>query len=422
MHRMVNYRRGLCVGRKLLGVLILLTGGAAEQAYAQSSSGPTTEQLLQEAEAKAFLEWPRGRFTLSEEFVRSYVELNRRLWEKYGIVGLVAPTIMMQKGSQGGSQDFTANEQVNALLAWRFLNDTPIGTSYFVFAGLHLNQMDKTSGADFSQSLGIEYLTSDSTGNANSIKGLLWYHRFPGEFLTLTVGQDEMSALDGNCRYACDDTTSFFSTPLSSNPTRTLPGPGAMVSADWKLTKGVIVETGVADALGDGNLNFSRVFDTGDVAYAGALKFVNPFKSVGDGFYKFTYYKVDSTGVRGTPSFQRASEGLSIQVDQDFSDLSVFAKYSRTFQRKGDIGQFASAGIVWTRPFGNDEDWLGLGFGWVDPTEPKTNNEYVAEAYYRLQLTPFVQVTPAAMLVMNPSNNPDTNVEGVFTLRARGRF
>jgi len=77
---------------------------------------------------------------------------------------------------------------------------------------------------------------------------------------------------------------------------------------------------------------------------------------------------------------------------------------------------------VWTKPFGNDEDWWGLGFGWVDPTAPGSNNEYVVETFYRLQLTPFVQVTPDAMMVINPSNNPDRDVEGVFSLRVRGHF
>ena len=45
-----------------------------------------------------------------------------------------------------------------------------------------------------------------------------------------------------------------------------------------------------------------------------------------------------------------------------------------------------------------------------------------AEAYYRLQLTPIVQVTPSAMLVMSPSKNPDTDTEGVFSLRAKAQF
>ncbi len=421
----------------LLAVLLFLAGGTIESANAQSNAsaasaqgGPSLDQLFDEAIDKVDaadefdeLGWPpRGRLTLSQPLVDAYVEFNKRLWTKHGIAYLFTPTIMMQKGSQGGSQDFTANEQYMTLFVWRLLNKTRIGTGYFVVSNQHLRQLDKTSGVDFSKSLGINYFASDSPANTEIIKGLLWRHELPGEFLTLFAGHDEISAIDNGCRYACDDTQSFFSTPLSSNPTRTLPSQGPMVSADVKLAEGVIVETGVSDASGDGKLNFSRVFDKGRLAYATALKLENPFKPTGDGLYKLTYYTVDSTGQRGTSSFQKASQGLSIQVDQDFGDVGVFAKYSKAFERKGSIQQFASGGLVWTNPFGHAEDWLGLGFGWVDPTASNTNDEYVAETFYRLQLTPFIQVTPAAMLVMNSSKNPDSNTEGVFTLRARAVF
>ena len=427
----VSVRSGLPA---VLALVLFVAGGAIERANAQSRAsavsaqgGPTNDQLFDEAVGKAdefdAFGWPaRGRFTLSPRLRDAYVDFNRRLWNKYGITYLYAPTVMMQKGSQGGNQDFTANEQYNGIFVWRLLNKTRIGTGYFAFSNLHVGQLTRTSGADFSQSLGINYFSSDSPANTETIKGLLWRHELPGDFLTLIVGHDEIAGVDSGCRYACDDTKSFFSTPLSANPTRTLPSQGPMASADFTLAKGVVVETSVADASGDGNLNFSRVFDKGRLAYAGALKLENPLKDVGSGLYKFSYYKVDSTGIRGTSSFQSATQGLSIQVDQDFGDLGVFAKYSRAFQRKGTFVQFASAGIVWTKPFGHDEDWLGLGFGWVDPTAPTSNDEYVAEAFYRLQLTPFVQVTPAAMLVMNPSSNPDTNTEAVFSLRARGHY
>jgi hypothetical protein len=420
--------------RLLVVVVFLLASGAIEHANAQSnaaavsaSGGPTTDQLFDEAVGKVdefdAAGWPaRGRFTLTPQLTDAYVEFNRRLWNKHGIAYLFAPTIMMQRGSQGGNQNFTANEQYNGIFVWRLLNETRIGTGYFVFSNLHLRQLTRTSGANFSQSLGINYFSSDSPVNSEVIKGLLWRHELPGDLLTLFVGHDEIAGINLGCRYACDDTQSFLSTPLSANPTSTLPGQGTMVEANLKLTRSMILETGVSDASGDGNINFSRVFDDGRLAYAGALKFENPFKSTGNGIYKFTYYKVDSTGQRGTSSFKKASQGLSIQVDQDFGDLGVFAKYSKAFQRKGSIGQFASAGVVWKKPFGHDEDLLGLGVGWVDPTAANTNNEYVAEAYYRLQLTPIVSVTPSAMLVMNPSNNPDTNTEAVFSLRSRAHF
>jgi hypothetical protein len=414
-----------------LAVLLVLSGGAIERAKAQSNrsvstnSGPSVDQLFDEARQKGdefdAAGWPpRGRFTLSPRFTKAYVDFNKRLWNDYGIFYQYTPTVMMQKGSQGGGQDFTANEQYSSIFGWRLLNKTRIGTGYFVFSNLHVGQLTKTSGGVFSQSLGINYFNSDSPGDVDVIKALLWRHELPGEFLTINVGHDSIGDLDGGCRYACDDTTAFISQPLSNNAARTLPGQGAMLSADIKLTDRVTVEVGAADAQGDGSLNSRRVFRTGDLAYAAALKFENPFKAVGDGHYKISYYKVDPTR-QGTPAAQSSTQGVSIQIDQDFGDLGVFAKFHQAFERKGSIERSAAAGIVWTAPFGNNEDRLGLGLGWVDPTAPRTKNEYVAETYYRLQLTPFVQVSAGAMLTINPSN-PDSSDEAVFTLRTRGQF
>lgn len=53
------------------------------------------------------------------------------------------------------------------------------------------------------------------------------------------------------------------------------------------------------------------------------------------------------------------------------------------------IGRTAGADMIWKAPFGNDEDQVGAGFGGIDPAAFDTNNDYVAETYYRMQFTPF---------------------------------
>jgi hypothetical protein len=413
----------------VLAILLLVVCGSFDPARAQNvqavagaNSGPTTDQLFDQTIGKAdefdAAGWPaRGRFTPFPALTQAYVDFNRRLWNKHGIAYMFAPTLMSQWGSQGGNQDYTASEQYQGLLVWRALNETRIGTGYFVINNLHVSQLDKTSGVDFAQSLGINYFTNDSVGRTEVTKALLWRHEFPGDFLTVLLGHDEINAINGGCRYACDDTTNFLSTPLAANPAGTLPGQGMMASVDVKLREGVIVEAGVADARGDGKLHFNRAFDTGEVAYAGSLKIENPFKSVGDGVYKFSYYKVDATR-QGTPKAAAETRGLSIQVDQDFGNVGVFAKYHKAMKRKGAVKQTGSAGLMLLKPFGNDEDRLGLGFGWVDPTAPNTNDEYVAEAFYRMQLTPLTQISAGAMLVIDPST-PGKSNEFVFSLRAR---
>ena len=100
---------------------------------------------------------------------------------------------------------------------------------------------------------------------------------------------------------------------------------------------------------GNGQLNFGRVFDTGDIAYAGAVRLENPFPDLGDGQYKFSYYSVDATG-QGTPSAAASTQGLSIQIDQDVGEVGLFAKYHHAFGRQGLVRQSAAAGAVWKNP------------------------------------------------------------------------
>ena len=331
------------------------------------------------------------------------------------------PTVLMQAGTQGGQNNFTANFQHNGLFYWRLLEDTPIGTGGILVNGFQARQLSGTTGAEFSRALGINFFTSASPDDSDAVAALYWRHDFPGNVLTLRVGQDEVAAIDDGCRYACDDTASFLATPLSSSPVRSLPGSGLSLIANLSLSPIVGVEVGAGDANGDGQLNLGRPFHTSELAYAVALKFTDPFKSIGDGLYKFSIYHVDPTK-QGTPSALGASRGFSIQVDQDVGDVGLFAKYSATSGSTGLARRFASGGTVWKRPFGHDEDWLGVGFGWVDSLAPDMSDGYVLETYYRMQLTPLVQITADAMLVMDPATRSGDGVSGVFSFRSTAQF
>ncbi len=366
--------------------------------------------------------WPaKGRFPKRSKHAQAYVDFNRNIWNEYGLTYGLTPTIMLQKGTQGGKHSFTANEQINGIFVWRPFNKTKFGTGIFLFNFLHVGQITNTTGLDLSQDLGINYFVSDSVADTNIIKSLLWLHELPGERVTVKVGHGAISEVVNGCRYACDDTASFLSSPLSAFPASTLPGQGTMLSTSVNLSEGASLEVTVADALGDGKLDFKRIFDNGELAYAGAVLFDNPFAATGAGQYRFGLYQVDATG-KGTAAAQAETRGYSINVDQDFGTFSLFAKYARNAGRSGLIKQTSAAGCVWTKPFGITEDWLGAGFAWVEPSAPGSKDEYVAETYYRLQLTPFLDLTPAMMLVINPLNKPNADTEGVFTFRVRAKF
>jgi len=418
----VSFKR---LAATLTALVLFSTFGPTNASAQGASTGASSEQSLRVLE-KRIAEWDsfgwpkKGRFTVSQRALDSYVEFNKRLWNDYGITYMFAPTLMGQWGTHPG-RNFTANYQHNILIFWRVFEESVIGSGSFVFNALQIRQLTKTTGVTFAGAAGINFFTSDSPADSDTIKAIYWRQDLPGGFANIRVGHVELSGIDGGCTYACDDTTSFISAPLAANPARTMPGQGMGIIAELIFGGGISVEAGVADGNGDGTVNAGRPFRTRELAYAAAIIARNPFPQLGAGHYRLSFYYVDPTK-QGTPGAIAATRGFSIQADQDFGNYGVFARYTKTFGRLGAVSQTAAGGLVWNKPFGHDEDKLGAGFGWVAPTAAGTRNEYVAETFYRLQLTPLVSVTADAMLLINPSKAPKSNMSGVFTLRTRAHF
>jgi len=71
-------------------------------------------------------------------------------------------------------------------------------------------------------------------------------------------------------------------------------------------------------------------------------------------------------------------------------------------------------------PFPNGRpDLAGLSLAWGQPSVSGIRDQYVVEAFYRLQLTPELQLTPDIEFIVNPSFNPTEDLIVVFGLRAR---
>ncbi len=66
---------------------------------------------------------------------------------------------------------------------------------------------------------------------------------------------------------------------------------------------------------------------------------------------------------------------------------------------------------------------LGVGLNWGKPNEttfaPDLNDQWTAEAFYRIQVTEHLAITPDVQVIFNPAMNPTEDVIGVFGLRAR---
>lgn len=417
-----NIRIVLNLALAILFFWVISTG----KLEAAGTTGPSTEQSLDELE-KRHQEYdnfgwpPNAWFNNDSAWLKSYSEFNRKQWVENGIGWLIAPTLMMQKGSQVSDKDFTTNYQHNVLFVWRPIRDTTWGTGTFIFNYLQVYQTSNVTGIDMTGDLGLTYPISDSVGDSKAIKALYWQQDFAGGVGDLKFGHIELNGIVNKCTYMCDDTQGFIAGPFSTNVASTMAGQGWGIQVGLNLGEKVKVEFGVSDGNGDGMLNFDRGVNTSELGYAAAVSFNNLLPDLGAGSIRLATYYVDATTGSGTT--QASTRGFVLNAEQDVGRIGYSLRYARADGRVGATRHSGAASLVWKAPFGHDTDWLGFGLGYVQPSASASKRENMAEVFYRMQLTPLSQITAGVMLVESNKNteNPSRN-EGIFNLRLRVAF
>ena len=81
--------------------------------------------------------------------------------------------------------------------------------------------------------------------------------------------------------------------------------------------------------------------------------------------------------------------------------------------------QMINTGIVIDNIFGQDNDRIGLGYTWSDPADGSLDNQKEIDAYYRVQLTPEIQIGPTFAVIFDPVLNQDEDRITVWGFRTR---
>ena len=133
--------------------------------------------------------------------------------------------------------------------------------------------------------------------------------------------------------------------------------------------------------------------------------------------YHLTLWHIDARERIGTPSGQ----GFTIAAEQPVTaDTTLFARYGYADGSGSAVKQMATAGIGYGNIFGYKTDLLSIGTSWGRNREDL--DQYALEAFYRIQLTPRVTITPDIQLIFDPASNPDKNVLAYYSIRGRFHF
>ncbi len=320
----------------------------------------------------------------------------------------------------------TAVGTLNLVGLWRLIDNPTLGVGELGFQFRQRGHFTDANGNEFSANIGSPWSTNDSSSDSfTSLRKLWWSQHLFDERLTVTVGKlDPEDYYDANA--ASSGNTLFLNQVLSINPNRSFPGPGLGLNAKVVPEDWFYFTAGFSDANGSSSSFGASTFNEGQFFVAGEVGLTPDFEGVGQGNYRFTVWYIDRHIADDSDNTDQrvAGTGFALSFDQQIGDhLMPFFRYGIDDGRVGTVEQFASGGVVFTRPFDRADDAFGIGFGWGRPTSRGGfRDQSVLEVFYRLQATRSLQFTPGVQFIFDPAANTNQDLVTVFTLRARLEF
>jgi porin len=117
--------------------------------------------------------------------------------------------------------------------------------------------------------------------------------------------------------------------------------------------------------------------------------------------------------------------GFVLSGSQRFGRFLPFLRYG--YAGGGRMGpspieQMVNGGLAIDDIFGQSDDRIGLGLTWSRPANGSLDDQGAIDAFYRVQVTPEIALTPILQLIIDPVRNPDDDTAWVLGIRSRFAF
>jgi porin len=384
-----------------------------------NNPGSIVERLEEDAEPAEYL----FQFPGVSSALMPWYDLKAYLDEMYGFkFGISFTTLYQTANGTFGPEDDAASFDLDISGTWTFLGrdtDSPtmLGFGFFWRDTLGTEIPPQVLFTQY----GSLYSGAAPFGENDPVIGELWIQQKLGNTFGFRVGKIfPITAYDffpfKNFR------TEFVDFNHVTNSTIPLPGNGLGGFVQYRPQPGVFFRLGAHDA--NANVEISG-FDT----YDGEL---------------FTIFEVGvDTGlmprVPGRPppghvhvSLWHQDErkaagiddgwGIGVSAVQRFGRFTPFARYGYAdVNATGPtpVRHMANVGLIIDDIFGQEKDRIGVGYTWSNPADRSLDDQHTIDAYYRVQVTPEIEVGPTLEVVFNPVKNPNDNTVFVWGFRTR---
>jgi porin len=211
--------------------------------------------------------------------------------------------------------------------------------------------------------------------------------------------------------------TAFLNDASFNNPTTALPNQGLGIAVRAFLSDHLYLKGGLHDANGEPtSIDFESFFDVQEyftwveVGWAAHPKF-----EVIGGSVHLTLWHADPREEAGTLE----SWGVAFSAAHEYGEKWI--PYIRAGYSEGGAALLRAMLTLGTGYRVRQDDLLGVAATWGSPPQGEEGrDQFTVEAFYRLQLTHNLQVTPGIQWTLNPAYNLERNsiwVASVFRIR-----
>lgn len=249
------------------------------------------------------------------------------------------------------------------------------------------------------------------------LTNLYWHQKFAQGRGGFVIGQ--VDAYDYvNVNALSSPWTAFTNLAFEQQPTMPAPSQGLGAAVRWRLDENWAVLGGFANANGDPSNpldSAQKLFDTGETFKHFAIGWTPDWSKNYDQLVQLTFWQADERKEADVQGGHGVAFASSSRIDR----WRPFLRAGYADGAGAVLDRAISAGFGYDARGGKDLAGLGVGWGRA-PNNPL--NQYTLEAFYRYDVTDFLQLTPQVQYIVNPANDPMTNDILVLGFRLRAFF
>ncbi|BAE81059.1 conserved hypothetical protein [Chlamydia felis Fe/C-56] len=304
-------------------------------------------------------------------------------------------------------------------VSWQLYNSPTAGVGSIDFS-YTLIRYWRNSAQNANNAAGIAGGINDYSSRTNTLSQLTFSQTFPGDILTVAMGQYSLYSIDGTL-YDNDQQSGFISYALSQNASATysLGSVGAYVQ--FTPTPSINIQAGFQDAYNIVGTSFD-VYNLTKNKYNfyGYFSWA-PQCKLGNGQYSALIYST-----RKVPQQPTQTTGWSLNFGQHLGEkLYVFGRWNGATGTAINLNRSYVLGLASANPINrNSQDLLGAACS-ISKVNPKVvtekrirKYETVIETFATIGFGPHISLTPDLQIYIHPALRPDKRSAKVYGVRA----